>query len=75
MKKLIPLFLLVAVVATMNLNDAYAAKRWVLIEEFTNASCGPCASQNPGFHNYLQKNMNNVIPIVHRTSWPGADVM
>ncbi len=75
MKKLIPLFLLVAVIATMTLNDAYAAKRWVLIEEFTNASCGPCASQNPGFHNYLLKNMNNIIPIIHRTSWPGSDVM
>ncbi|MBP6870867.1 MAG: hypothetical protein KBC43_02560 [Bacteroidales bacterium] len=29
------------------------SQRMVLIEEATNASCGPCASQNPAFDNLL----------------------
>lgn len=78
MKKISLFMLLIAVAASVTFTDTFAAKRWVLVEEFTNASCGPCAQQNPGFHTFLvnnMKSMKNIIPIVHRTSWPGADVM
>jgi Outer membrane protein Omp28/Secretion system C-terminal sorting domain len=47
----------------------------VLIEEFTNASCGPCAAQNPDFHTLLSKNTKNVVSIKWQTAFPGVDPM
>ncbi len=53
------------------------APRVSLIEEFTNASCGPCASQNPTFEHFLAQPVHNseLIPIVWHVNWPGGDVM
>lgn len=75
MKRLTSFVFILAVIASLSISEAFAAKRWVLVEEFTNASCGPCASQNPSFKTFLGNNTDNVIPIVYRTSWPGSDVM
>ena len=50
-------------------------KRRVLLEEFTNASCGPCASQNPTFNATVAANMQYLTPIKYQTSWPGFDPM
>lgn len=49
--------------------------RLVLAEEFTQASCGPCASQNPAFNTLLQNNAASVVAIKYQTSWPGVDPM
>ncbi len=51
--------------------------RMVLVEEATNASCGPCASQNPFFERYLAMphNRSDIIPIAYRANFPGRDVM
>lgn len=49
--------------------------RTVLIEEATNASCGPCASQNPGFNALLNANLNNVVSIKYQAPFPGYDPM
>lgn len=46
-----------------------------MVEEFTNASCGPCASQNPGFNATLQTNYGNLTAIKYQTVWPGYDPM
>lgn len=51
------------------------ATRTVLVEEFTQASCGPCATQNPAFNTLLQANADRVIAIKYQTSWPGFDPM
>lgn len=50
-------------------------KRRVLIEEFTNASCPPCASQNPGFNAVVSANIQYLTPIKYQTNWPGFDPM
>ncbi len=50
-------------------------KRRVLIEEFTNASCPPCASQNPGFNATVDANIQYLTPIKYQTNWPGFDPM
>ena len=50
-------------------------QRRVLIEEFTQASCGPCAAQNPSFNRTLAANADFVTPIKYQTSWPGFDPM
>ena len=49
--------------------------RLVLAEEFTQASCPPCASQNPAFNNILNTNGTKVVAIKYQTSWPGVDPM
>src|SRR4051794_7381056 len=47
----------------------------VLAEEFTQASCPPCASQNPAFNTLLNANPTKVCQIKYQTSWPGVDPM
>jgi Secretion system C-terminal sorting domain/Outer membrane protein Omp28 len=51
------------------------SQRMVLAEEFTNASCGPCASQNPAFDALLNNNADIATSIKYHTSWPGTDPM
>jgi hypothetical protein len=48
-------------------------KNMVLIEEATNASCGPCASQNPYLEQFLQNNSDGVIGVSYHAWWPGAN--
>ncbi len=54
-----------------------SSKRMALIEHFTNASCGPCAAQNPVLNELMQSGINpsNVSHIAVHTSWPGTDPM
>jgi len=73
MKK-ITLALVVAVLFALGANAQCA--KFVLLEEFTQASCGPCASQNPGFKtNILNPNPDKVRLVGYHTSWPGVDPM
>lgn len=52
------------------------APRFALFEEFTQASCGPCAAANPGFEaNIIEANPATVRQISIHTSWPGIDPM
>ena len=74
MKALSTLLLFLILASSM----AFAqSKRMTLIEEGTNASCPPCARENPTFEKYLVKPhiMPQVIPLVYHASWPGRDVM
>ena len=51
--------------------------RMILMEEGTNASCGPCAAQNPFYQYYLNlpHNRERLIPIMWHANFPGPDVM
>lgn len=40
------------------------SKRMLLIEEFTNTYCGPCANQNPYFKAFVKQNLDKLIPVV-----------
>ncbi len=52
------------------------SKKFVLFEHFTQASCGPCASQNPIFEaNIAANNEGKFHHIAYHTSWPGTDPM
>ncbi len=60
---------------TITYSNAQAPK-FVLFEHFTQASCGPCAAQNPGFTStILVPNPDKVRHIAYHTSWPGVDPM
>lgn len=50
-------------------------QRMVLFEEFTQASCPPCASQNPAFNALLQDNEDIAVAIKYQVWWPGFDPM
>ena len=46
----------------------------LLLEEFTNTSCGPCAEQNPTIDAFLEEvGVGNVVPVKVHTDWPGVD--
>ncbi len=52
------------------------SRQYALFEHFTQASCGPCADQNPAFKNgILDQNRGNIHHISYHTSWPGTDPM
>lgn len=51
------------------------SQRLVLVEEFTQASCPPCAAQNPAFNTLLNANPTKVVSLKMQTSWPGVDPM
>ena len=51
------------------------SQRIVIAEEFTNASCPPCASQNPAFNALLDANPTKIVSIKYQTNWPGTDPM
>lgn len=56
--------------------DAQAPRR-VLVEEFTQASCPPCAVYNPAFHAILftPGNESKVSLLSYQVNWPGSDPM
>lgn len=62
--------------AVLIINAAGAqVQRMVMAEAFSNASCGPCASQNPGYSALLASNTTKVVAIKYQTNWPGVDPM
>jgi len=50
-------------------------QRMVMYEGFSQASCPPCATANPGINNLLNSNEDKVVAIKYQTNWPGADPM
>jgi hypothetical protein len=59
----------------IGLSATAQSQRMVFVEECTQASCAPCASQNPGFNTLLAANTSKVISLKYQTSWPGVDPM
>ncbi len=47
-------------------------RRIVLLEEATNASCGPCAASNPSLQEFFSKNFGGVITVRYHAWWPGS---
>ncbi|MBL7911528.1 MAG: T9SS type A sorting domain-containing protein [Bacteroidia bacterium] len=51
------------------------AQRIVLIEQFTNSGCPPCAASTPPVFNYVNNNPADVVAIGYHTSYPYSDSM
>jgi hypothetical protein len=47
----------------------------LVFEHFTNASCAPCAQQNPTFQGLIRANPGKATAVRHHVSWPGLDSM
>ncbi len=52
-----------------------SAQKKVLIEQFTNAGCPPCATYTPQVTDYVRANKEKVIMISYHTSFPYLDSM
>ena len=72
MKKIITILMLVVFASVYSYGQS---QRLVLAEEFTQASCGPCAAANPTFNALLQANPTKITAIKYQTNWPGVDPM
>ncbi|MFN4079931.1 MAG: choice-of-anchor J domain-containing protein [Saprospiraceae bacterium] len=71
MKKIVLFFLFTAL--CMAAFGQY--NRRVLCEAYSNASCPPCASQNPAYTATIKANAEFVTPIKYQVWWPGFDPM
>ncbi len=47
-------------------------QRIVVLECFTSATCGPCASANPNLDNLINNNADQLIAIKYHVNWPYA---
>lgn len=69
------LYTLIAI-AIFSFNVYSQVPKIPLIEHFTQASCGPCAQQNPVMYSTLNTfGSGNYNKITYQTSWPGVDPM
>lgn len=72
--KLQSLFILTLILFISSLTYSQVTRK-VLFEEGTNASCAPCAANNPILITFLQSNPVNTQSIMYHASWPGIDPM
>jgi thiol-disulfide isomerase/thioredoxin len=74
---MIRLFVLAAVMVSSSLIVSAEYPRKVLLEEFTNASCPACASQNPILETFIKNNVKDgrFIMAFSRSEFPGRDIM
>jgi hypothetical protein len=62
--------------ACLFITNAFSqSQRLVLMEEFTQASCPPCAATNPALNDLLNANEEKVVSVKYQVSWPGYDPM
>ncbi len=65
------IYILLCAFLSISTNNLYSQTiRKVLVEEGTNTSCGPCASQNPTFQAWIANNINRLVPVVYHPWWP-----
>lgn len=67
--------LLLTLIAVIVCSTGYAQNKKVLFEEFTNASCGPCAANNPALKTYMDSKGDTIIGVKYHTNFPGFDPM
>lgn len=67
--------LLLSISALTLVGVSLAQQRKVLVESFSQASCAPCAAQNPALEALLVANPTKAVAIKYQVSWPGYDPM
>ena len=75
MKKHLHLLLLFLFISGISISTFSQARKFVMIEHFTQASCVPCSQQNPVLQALLNTNKGSIHHIAFHTSWPGVDPM
>ena len=54
-------------------NSVFAQNRLVLIEEFTNTGCNPCASWSPELDAVIENRLGDCIAIKYHSSYPNRN--
>jgi len=67
--------ILLSLSVSLLVGSAFSQQRLVLTESFSQASCGPCASQNPALEALMAANPTKVVAVKYQVSWPGVDPM
>lgn len=67
------LLLVASLVMLFSLKISAQNERILLFECFTNASCGPCASQNPALDALINNNADRIAAIKYHMNWPGSN--
>ena len=67
------LLLIASLLMLYSLKISAQNERILLFECFTNASCGPCASQNPALDALINANADRIAAIKYHMNWPGAN--
>ena len=72
MRKMLLIFILIVLFFSLIRGQT---RRIVLMEEATNASCAPCASNNPKLQAFFSTHFGGVISVRYHAWWPGSDPM
>ncbi len=73
MRKLLVLSAIGALALGLSAASALAVPRTMLLENFTNVSCGPCATNNPVVQSFMTKyGTGLVIGVQPHVNWPSA---
>ncbi|MDQ3141769.1 MAG: T9SS type A sorting domain-containing protein [Bacteroidota bacterium] len=75
MKKPILISLISLLIMLVSIDLVSQVNRKILFEQFTNASCAPCAARNPAFHALLNANAGKVVLLKYQIWYPGFDPM
>jgi hypothetical protein len=73
MKTIFKILLLMVFIFSVSTNGQ--VRKIVFLEEATNASCPPCAANNPALQEFFSENFGGVISIRYHAWWPGSDPM
>jgi thiol-disulfide isomerase/thioredoxin len=57
------------------ISSTFAQTRVVLVEQFTNSGCPPCAASSPSVFSYVNSNPADVVAIAYHTPFPYSDSM
>ncbi len=73
MRRLLVLFAIGALALGLSAASALAVPRTMLLENFTNVSCGPCATNNPVVQAFMNKyGTGLVLNVQPHVNWPSA---
>lgn len=67
------LLIVASLLMLISLKVSAQNERILLFECFTNASCGPCASQNPALDALINNNADRIAAIKYHMNWPGPN--
>lgn len=63
--------LMLLVVAFWATFESYAdSPRKVVVEQHTSTTCAPCAAANPAFHEWIDQNLDYVVPLIFHQNFP-----
>ncbi len=68
--KLLKALLLLVVAFWATIETMADSPRKVVVEQFTSTTCGPCATANPAFHDWIGNNLDYVVPFIYHLNFP-----